>query len=40
MGFFFNKLDFLLPFISTPVIFIIFWIAVFFIIISADLPCK
>lgn len=39
---FLNKLDFLLPFMSIPVVFIIAWIAVIFIvfIVLKDLPCK
>lgn len=34
-----NKCDFILPFRSIPVIFIIAWIAVIFIVLK-DLPCK
>lgn len=37
---FLNKLDFLLPFMSIPVVFIIAWIAVIFIVLIKDLPCK
>lgn len=36
---FFNKLDFLLPFMSIPVVFMIAWIAVIFIVLK-NLPCK
>lgn len=39
LEFILNKCDFMLPFRSIPVIFIIAWIAVFFIILK-DLPCK